>query len=530
MKNFFYQLLVTLMLCSLPLTGSAAPQSNNDITKPTRERVNKKNNTSKADKEQNSKKEKTVQKEADNNKSKAETKAEVKAPGKNTDNKQEAAKVEAKHDVKPDIKKDAQQQPDSAPKSTRKPPVNTDKVDFDGIDISKHQGEIDWVKLKKSPKIKYVYIKATEGSDYVDPLYRRNIANARKNGFKVGSYHFLTNKSSATSQFMNFAQTANRDEQDLVPIIDVEVCKQWSAQQLRDSLKVFADMLEEFYGCKPIIYTSEKFFTSYLGRAFSTYPLFIAKYNETSEPKVGYKWVMWQFTDKGCFDAVKGNRGEVDLSRFNKGCTINDIIYRPAKGKPKISVKDAVDRKAKPATINIEETPKNKTAPEQTKVQKEEEQKKAEKARKANERDKRLAKEAEKKKAKEKAEADKKAKQKADQQAREKARKEALQKEADEKAKRKAEAERAAKQKAEAEKKAKQKAEQKAAEEKAKRKAEAQKARQEKNNKQAAKSTNKTANLMNHNSSKMIQSQRNDSIRAAQQKGRKINKSSADND
>ena len=58
-------------------------------------------------------------------------------------------------------------------------------------------------------------------------------------------------------------------------------------------------------------------------------------------------------------------------------------------------------------------------------------------------------------------------------------------------------------------------------------KAEAQKARQE-----AAKKSNKTnkSNKAASMSSKMTQSQRNDSIRAAQQRGRKINKSSADND
>ena len=138
--------------------------------------------------------------------------------------------------------------------------VNPDNVQFDGIDISKHQGTINWEELKKNQKIKFIYIKATEGSDFVDPSYRDNIRNARKHGFKVGSYHFLSTRSAATTQFYNFIRTAKREDQDLLPIIDVEKISPWSPQQLRDSVKVFADLIEDYYGCKPLIYTSEKFF------------------------------------------------------------------------------------------------------------------------------------------------------------------------------------------------------------------------------------------------------------------------------
>ncbi len=62
--------------------------------------------------------------------------------------------------------------------------------------------------------------------------------------------------------------------------------------------------------------------------------------------------------------------------------------------------------------------------------------------------------------------------------------------------------------------------------------ASAQKARQEKANSQKNKSnkSNKSASLLNSSSSKLSQSQRNDSIRASQYNGRKTNKSSADND
>ena len=512
-----YTILLTTALLLLPLAGVAAPQ-HTDINKPTRERVKK-------DKQQDNKKANATNKNDGNTSGK---KADVKPAA--APKKEEAVKPAASPKKEDDktLKAEPAKQPVADTAKAAAPPkpkapttINPASVQFDGIDISKHQGDINWEELKKNQSIKFIYIKATEGSDFVDPRYHENIRNARKHGFKVGSYHFLSTRSAATTQFYNFIRNAKREDQDLIPIIDIERLSPWNSQQLRDSVKVFADLIEDYYGCKPLLYTSEKFFTSNLGRAFAHYPLFIAKYS-SNQPNIGYKWILWQFADNGLFKPVKGNGGKVDMSRFAKGCSINDIIYVPSKHKPKnISVKDAVDHKEKPDKVNIAEP--RKEAPKPSKRQQEEAQKQAEKEKKAKERNKKLAEE----EAKRKAEADKKAQQKADQQKREKARQQAREaeakKEAEAKAKRKAEAQR------EAEAKAK-----KEAEAKAKRKADAQKARQQKAQREAGNKTNKsnkTASLMNSSSSsKLSQSQRNDSIRNAQYKGRKTNKSSADND
>ena len=514
-------LLIIAVFVFMPCMDLHAQSTATDINKPTRERVKNKKDT-----QQEVKQEATPAKKQEA----TPAKKQETTPAK----KQEAAKPAEKQD-------NAKPTTDSTAKAAAEKPkvrktTNTETTDFDGIDVSKYQGRINWEELKKNPKIKFVYIKATEGSDYIDPTYMENIRNARRHGFKVGSYHFLSTRSSVVTQFVNFARTVKRDEQDLLPVIDVEKLKPWTSQQLRDSLKVFADLVEDYYGCKPLIYTSEKFFTTNLGRAFADYPLFIAKYSSVA-PNIGYKWIIWQFADNGLFKGpVKGNYGEVDLSRFSKGCGINDIIYKPAKGKPKISVKDAVDKnKEKPTTVNLTEQQQQNKAKETPKVsakqQKEEEQKKAEKAKRASEREKRLAEEEAKKKAKEKAEAEKKAKAKAEQEKREKAREKERQQAKEQKAKKEAEIK--AKQREASEQKAK--AEQKAKEEaeaKAKRKAAAQKAKQEKSQRNANSKQNKSksSNLLGSSSTSMSKALQGDSIRNAQYKGRKINKSSADND
>ena len=503
-KTILYSILAFLILL-LPQAGAASPQQA-DINKPTRERVKK--DSKKADDKKDAKADANKDTKKDTKKDEAVKKAQPKADKKNADVK--------KDDVKKDGAVEEKKEQKSAP-----PALTPASVVYDGIDVSKHQGKINWDAIKKNSRIKYVYIKATEGSDLVDECYQRNIREARHAGLKVGSYHYLSNRSSVTTQFKNFASTANRDEQDLIPVIDVEVCKQWSAQQLRDSLMVFSRMVEDYYGCKPIIYTYETFFKSYLGKAFAHYPIFIAKYpkNPDDKPNInGVKWLIWQFSETG---RINGINGYVDMGRFNTGVSINDILYRPPKGKPKISVKDAVDRnKPKPTTINMKEEAKPKETPTSTAKQKEDANKKAEIEKRKAESDKKKAQaEAE---AKAKAEAKNKAKAEAKARADAKAKAEA---DAKAKAKAKAEADAKARAKAKAEADAKAKAE---ADAKAKRKAEAKKNR-EAQAKQSQKKSNSTVSLYS-GSRGISQTQRNDSIRSAKTQGRKTNKSSADND
>lgn len=204
---------------------------------------------------------------------------------------------------------------------------------YDGIDVSNYQKDINWKATAEDPSIKYVYVKATEGATHKQHRYRANIDNARKHGVKVGSYHFLSTTSSIQKQFENFISMAKPEEQDLIPLLDVETHAGWTAKQLQDSVMLFAQLLEDYYGCKPMIYTNVSYFNTLLGYNFRNYPLFIARYSK-SEPQLnfGAKWILWQFSDKG---VISGIDEKVDLSRFNRGCSLKDITYRTPKSKKK---------------------------------------------------------------------------------------------------------------------------------------------------------------------------------------------------
>lgn len=208
---------------------------------------------------------------------------------------------------------------------------NTATLIYDGIDISNYQKDINWDATANDPNIKYVYVKATEGATHKQHRYRRNIEHARQRGVKVGSYHFMTTTAPIRKQFENFISVALPNEQDLVPLLDVEKRDGWTIKQLQDSVMLFAQLLEEHYGCKPMIYASSSYFNNYLGPSFRSYPLFIARYSK-SEPQLSYgaKWILWQFSDRGRIDGIDAL---VDLSRFNKGYSIKDITYRGNKSK-----------------------------------------------------------------------------------------------------------------------------------------------------------------------------------------------------
>ena len=141
---------------------------------------------------------------------------------------------------------------DKASTTKSVPPRNTE-ARYDGIDISSHQGIIDWAKVSSDKDIRFVYIKATEGATYRSPHYSTNITEARRYGLLVGSYHYITSTSSIDAQFKNFSKYALKSIQDLIPMLDVEVRGHWSRSQLIDSVSKFCNLIERHYGVQPMI-------------------------------------------------------------------------------------------------------------------------------------------------------------------------------------------------------------------------------------------------------------------------------------
>lgn len=199
------------------------------------------------------------------------------------------------------------------------------RLDYNGIDVSHHQGDIDWQKLREDTCVKFVYIKATEGAEIVDGSYLDNVVGARRAGIPVGSYHYLTSGSTVEEQFENFYSVVNRHHQDIVPVVDVEEegVRGWTKAEVRMNLLKMLRLIEEHYHCTPIIYSYSHFYNLTLAPEFNEYPLFLSRY-EDAEPTVkgAGRHVIWQHTDQGI---VNGINMPVDLDLFAPGITLADI-------------------------------------------------------------------------------------------------------------------------------------------------------------------------------------------------------------
>lgn len=201
------------------------------------------------------------------------------------------------------------------------------KVRVDGIDVSHHNGWIDWKKVAENPKIQFVYIKATQGVGFTDPMYKRNFREARKAGLNVGAYHFFTSKKSGKLQFNYFKSIVGRNPGNIIPMVDVEYARGNSgmtASQLQSELTVFCELIKKEYGRKPIIYTSSAIYNKMLGGKFDSYYIWIARYGITPNLKSNRKHHVWQFTEHGIVDGIDYN---VDLNRFESGMTIEELKF-----------------------------------------------------------------------------------------------------------------------------------------------------------------------------------------------------------
>ena len=133
-----------------------------------------------------------------------------------------------------------------------------------GIDLSHYQGEVFWEVIGNNTKMAYVYLKATEGGDRIDHMYEQNIDLAHKYGLKVGSYHFFRPKTDLSKQLENFKTQCRPSQQDLIPMIDIEVKQGMSTEAFRDSVAKFLVMVEKAYHQKPLVYTGTNFYNKYL--------------------------------------------------------------------------------------------------------------------------------------------------------------------------------------------------------------------------------------------------------------------------
>lgn len=191
-----------------------------------------------------------------------------------------------------------------------------------GIDVSNHQRGMDLSKVDCD----FVIIKATEGKSYVDPSCDTFFQQALSLGKKLGVYHFANNSDNTPEQEADwFVNNTKGYIGKAIPVLDwednVKSDVAWALKWLQ--------LVEQAYGCKPLIYMSESTVNSYnwSSVANANYGLWVAKYRDKSadynydmsmagrNPAVNYWkfYALWQWTDVG---RLNGYNGTIDCDVF----------------------------------------------------------------------------------------------------------------------------------------------------------------------------------------------------------------------
>jgi lysozyme len=188
-----------------------------------------------------------------------------------------------------------------------------------GIDISSHQGSIDWPQLDPQAT-QFVLIKATEGGDFQDQRFASNWQNAQQRGITVGAYHFFTFCRSGQLQAQNYINVVPKVANSLPPVIDLEFSGNCMARptapELFKELDEFLAIVEKFYGKRAIFYVTHEFFARYLPHKYLNQPIWLSDFYSFGKlPTLsdGRSWSFWQYSERG---RVAGIAGLVDLNVF----------------------------------------------------------------------------------------------------------------------------------------------------------------------------------------------------------------------
>ena len=210
------------------------------------------------------------------------------------------------------------------------------------MDVSKHQGTIDWAKVKASGKIDGVMLRAMGNSadglpskPYTDPQFARNYAECTRLGIPCGVYGYFkaTNKTQADKELAYFKKLlAGRSfELPVAGDIEDEVQKPLGKAALTDIAAHCLSTVES-WGVYALLYTGLWFGQTYLymgGAALKAYDVWLARYPKDQsktkpedKPKTAFTFGMWQYTSTahipGVVDATPGKVTNVDLSHAYK--------------------------------------------------------------------------------------------------------------------------------------------------------------------------------------------------------------------
>ena len=194
---------------------------------------------------------------------------------------------------------------------TSPPYVDRDRYPVAGIDISAHNGDIDF-KAAASDGVEFAWIKATEGVSFRDRKFSANHRKAGEAGLKRGAYHFFRFDKDGVEQAINLLDAVGERHLELGVAIDVETSGNPQGiddETIKERIMTMVDYLN-LRGLAPTLYCNKRDYYRYLDDSFPGNSLWICSFS--SDP-IAAPWTFWQHNHRG---AVRGLNGKVDLNVF----------------------------------------------------------------------------------------------------------------------------------------------------------------------------------------------------------------------
>lgn len=204
-----------------------------------------------------------------------------------------------------------------------------------GLDVSNHQGVIDWPLVARCGP-QFAVIKATESTDYTDPYFTANWQGAKNNGLVRGAYCFgRPSKGSGHADAHYFLSVVNTSlggiEQGDFLVLDLEDPNVAANADLLAYAVDWCATVKAAVGFNPMLYSGAYYLAPHNleGKVeLKDNGLWLASYQtQPPPPPTGWTfWAMWQYTANG---VVPGITGVVDMDLFH-----GDIGLLRRYGKP----------------------------------------------------------------------------------------------------------------------------------------------------------------------------------------------------
>lgn len=201
--------------------------------------------------------------------------------------------------------------------------------DVTGVDISEYQADVDMEALAEQ-NVAFIYMKATEGSGYIDSRFHENWENAEEAGIPAGAYHFFSFDSPGKLQAENYVSTVGSIAGKLIPAVDIEYYGDKredppEPEEVAEELSAFLSALEEEYNVKPMIYCPKEIYKKYIKGYFDSYPRWIRSVYYPAALEAGGSWTVWQYSDTGELDGYEGGEHYIDLDVLNRGADLKEL-------------------------------------------------------------------------------------------------------------------------------------------------------------------------------------------------------------